>query len=126
MLAALMNGHHFLISAFWSAASAAGVCCSRVAITRPRSVRRWRTTVSARASTTATLSLAITPLGVPSGTHRPCQNEMYMPGAPISSVVGTSGPAGLGHDGKRLQLAAAHIGERLRRLGTHEVNLSAH
>ena len=33
-------------------------------------------------------------LGRASGHHRPCQNEMYMPGAAISSVVGTSGNAG--------------------------------
>ena len=33
MLAALMIGHHFSISAFWNAASASGVCCSRGGIT---------------------------------------------------------------------------------------------
>src|SRR5262245_32573041 len=36
----------------------------------------------------------MTSLGVPFCTQRPCQNEMYMPGVPISSVVGTSGKAG--------------------------------
>ena len=36
----------------------------------------------------------MTCLGVPFCTHRPCQNEMYIPGAPISSVVGTLGSAG--------------------------------
>jgi hypothetical protein len=59
MLADLMIGHHFSISAFWKAASAAGVCCSRGAITQAEVVRRLRTTVSPRASTTATLSLVI-------------------------------------------------------------------
>src|SRR5262249_45677196 len=70
------------------------VCCSRVAITWPRSVKCCRTAGSAKVSTTAPLSLMITSLGVPFVTHNPCQNEMYMPGAPISSVVGTSGKDG--------------------------------
>src|SRR5207244_4475618 len=37
MLAALMIGHHFSISALWKVASASGVCCSRAGISCPRS-----------------------------------------------------------------------------------------
>src|SRR5215469_1214462 len=38
--AALMIGHHLSISAFWKAASPCGVCCSRVATSRPSCAKR--------------------------------------------------------------------------------------
>ena len=52
-----------------------------------------RTVSSASAATTAALSLFTISCGVPVGTHKPCQNEMLMPGTPSSSLVGTSGAA---------------------------------
>jgi hypothetical protein len=58
MLAALMIGHHFSISALCNAPSASGVCCSRGKISCPRSARRARAVGSARPSTTAALSRA--------------------------------------------------------------------
>ncbi len=45
----------------------------------------------------ASLSLAMMSLGVPFGTQRPYQTEMYRPGAPASSTVGISG-----NDGSRV------------------------
>ena len=40
MLAALISGHHFSISALWWAASASAVCCSRGGISWPRPMSR--------------------------------------------------------------------------------------
>ena len=37
-----MIGHHFSISAFWKAASASGVCCSRGGISCPTAAKRVR------------------------------------------------------------------------------------
>ena len=62
-------------------------------ISRPWSTMRERTAGSARASTTAALSLAITLLGAPLGTHSPHHREMWNPGRPASSTVGISGAA---------------------------------
>jgi hypothetical protein len=56
MFAVLMIGHHFSISAFCKAASAAGVCCSLGGISNPCSAKRRRTAGSASASMTALLS----------------------------------------------------------------------
>src|SRR5262249_44817013 len=75
IFAALRIGHHFSISAFCCAASASGVCCSRGGISWPCSVNRCRTVASAKAACTAELSLVMTSLGTPLGTHSPCQNE---------------------------------------------------
>jgi hypothetical protein len=93
MLAALMNGHHFSISALWKAPNASGVCWSRGGISAPKSATRCRTAGSARASATAPLSLAMTGLGVALGTHIPNQKVTCIPGTPISSIVGISGAA---------------------------------
>src|SRR5450759_1521950 len=57
MLAALMIGHHFSISDFCRAPRASGVGWSRGGISYARSRIRWRTSASARISTTAALSL---------------------------------------------------------------------
>src|SRR5436190_7501574 len=64
MFAALIMGHHFSISAFWNAARASGVCWPRGNTSRPISASRARTVASAKASTTAALSLSMTFLGV--------------------------------------------------------------
>src|SRR5262245_65748982 len=93
MLAALISGHHFSISALWWAASACADCCSRGGISWPRPARRSRTTGSASASMAAVVSLPMASCGVPFGTHIPYQVEMYTPGAPASSTVGMSGAA---------------------------------
>src|SRR5205814_2294919 len=69
MLADLMIGHHFSISALWKAPSARGVCCSRATACWPRSASRARAVASASASTTAALSLLTTSVAVPLGTH---------------------------------------------------------
>jgi hypothetical protein len=53
-----MIGHHLSISALLKAASAACFCCSGGGFSLPRSVRRWRTAGSLKASTAAALSLA--------------------------------------------------------------------
>jgi hypothetical protein len=68
-------GHHFSISAFCKAPSAAGVCWSRGGMSCPRSARRWRTAGSASTSATAALSLAIASFGVPLGTQSAVQLE---------------------------------------------------
>jgi hypothetical protein len=49
----LITGHHFSASAFTSAPSTSGVCCSRGKISNPSPIRRERTAGSARASTAA-------------------------------------------------------------------------
>ena len=59
-----MIGHHFSISAFWSAASASGVCWARGNISSPWSVSFWRNVESINVLTTALLSLASTFFGV--------------------------------------------------------------
>src|SRR6516165_7870801 len=74
--AALMIGHHFSISAFWSARSASGVCWSRGKVSCARSANRARIIGSAKASVTAALSLAMIFLGVALGTQRPYHCEI--------------------------------------------------
>src|SRR5437660_4290246 len=74
ILAALIIGHHFSISALCRLASACGVCWSRGGISEPRSRSRDRTVASANVSTAAELSLSMMPPGVPLGAHRPNQN----------------------------------------------------
>ena len=59
-----MMGHQRSISAFWWAASASGVCCSRDGSSKPRLASRFCTLASARAPTTAALSLPMASLGV--------------------------------------------------------------
>src|SRR5262245_37714147 len=93
MLAALISGHHFSISALWWAASASADCCSGGGISWPSPARRSRTVGSASASMAAVVSLRMASCGVPLGTHSPYQVEMYTPGAPASSTVGMSGAA---------------------------------
>src|SRR5262249_13771387 len=93
MLAALMIGHHFSISALWKVASASGVCCSRGEISSPRSASRARTAGSAKASTIAAFSLPMTLLGVPLGAQYAYQCEMWSPASPASSTVGIPGAA---------------------------------
>src|SRR5262249_18342386 len=73
MLAALTIGHHRSISALWKAPNASGVCWSADGISWPCSAKRCRTVASARVSTTAALSLAMTSFGVAFGTHSACQ-----------------------------------------------------
>src|SRR6516162_8141873 len=75
MLAALMMGHHFSISAFCCAARASGVCLLLGQLSWPRSISRCCTAGSARVSTTAASSVAITSLRVPFGAHKPCQTD---------------------------------------------------
>ncbi len=58
MPAALMIGHHFSISAFCFAPSAAAVCCSRGKMSWPMSFSRCLTVASSSVSTIAALSLA--------------------------------------------------------------------
>src|SRR5262249_42949531 len=69
IFAALMMGHHFSISALWSAPSASGVCCSRGKISCPISASRARTVGSANASTAAALSLPMMSIGVRLGAQ---------------------------------------------------------
>src|ERR1700730_18033967 len=76
ILAALMIGHHFSISAFCKAPSASGVCWSGGGTSRPKSAMRVCTFGSAIAAIAASLSLAMMSFGVPFGTHRPYQTEM--------------------------------------------------
>src|SRR5215471_12823835 len=75
MLADLMIGHHFSISAFWKAPSAAGVCCSRGETSGPSSASRVRTAGVLSTSMTAALSLVTTSLGVSLGTQSPYQSD---------------------------------------------------
>ena len=75
MPAALTTGHHFSISAFWNAASAAGVCCSRGGTSVPCSASRARMAGVASVSTNTPLTLAMMSFGVPFGAHRPYQSE---------------------------------------------------
>src|SRR5262249_7367049 len=75
MFAALMIGHHFSLSALCCAASASGVCLSRGQISWPTSVNRWRTAGSAKLSTSAAWTFAMTALGVPFGAQTPCPSD---------------------------------------------------
>ena len=74
-------------------ASASGVCCSRGKISCPRSASRLRTAGSAKASTTAALSLAMTLFGVAFGAQMRVPGRDVEPGSPASSTVGISGAA---------------------------------
>src|SRR5262245_16351173 len=75
MPAALMMGHHFSMSAFCNAPRASGVCWSRDGISCSMLSNRRRTVGSARASTTAALSLWITSFGVLLGAKSPYQTD---------------------------------------------------
>ena len=66
----LMIGHHLSISAFWKVPSTSGDCCSRGGTSNPNLASCVRTAGSARASTMAALSLAMTSLGVALGAVR--------------------------------------------------------
>src|SRR5215470_5703126 len=95
MLAALIIGHQVSISRFCKSSSASGVCCSRGKTSCPISARRERIVGSAEAATIAALSLAITGDGVPLGAQMACQADIWNPGSPASSTVGTSGAAAM-------------------------------
>src|SRR6516164_2976207 len=73
--AALMIGHHFSISAFCTAASAAGVCSSRGKSSTPRSANRAPTSSAAKVSTVAAFSLSMIGLGVALGAKNANQAE---------------------------------------------------
>src|SRR5215218_3487422 len=75
MLAALMIGHHFSISDFWSAPSACGVCRSRDGISNARLASRSCTAGLAIASNTAALILATMSCGVPFGAQNPLHTD---------------------------------------------------
>ncbi len=69
----------------------------------------------------------MTSFGVPAGAHRPYQNVMCRPGAPASSVVGTSGAANqrvVVHHRKGLDLAAALERQRLSGLRAGQIDLA--
>jgi hypothetical protein len=85
-----VGGHHFSASAFTSAPSVSGVCCSRAKTSYPRSASRDRTAGSDSASTTAAFSFPMTSLGVPFGAKSPDQPEMESAGSPNSAKVGMS------------------------------------
>src|SRR6186713_2595163 len=72
----LIIGHHFAISAFCQAPSAAGVSLSAGGICKPRFSSCLRTAGSFRASTAAAFSFATTSFGVSLGTQRPDHSVM--------------------------------------------------
>src|SRR5215475_3385020 len=90
------------------------------------SVSRLLTVASESASTTAALSFMTIALGVPLGTHRPCQNEMLIPGKPSSSLVGISGAANqrVLANTVGLDLVTEHVGQRTCRLVEHQVDMA--
>ncbi|MHC2576394.1 hypothetical protein ACVI1J_001899 [Bradyrhizobium diazoefficiens] len=73
MSAAFTIGHHFSVSAFWKAASAAGDCWSRGGISCPNSPKRCLTEASASTATMAALSFVMMSFGVFFGAQMPCQ-----------------------------------------------------
>jgi hypothetical protein len=93
MPAALMIGHHFSVSALWKARSLSGVCSSRGTTWSPTFASRFCVAGSARASMIATFSLPMMSFGVPFGAQIALQTDVWNPGNPASSAVGTSGAA---------------------------------
>jgi len=92
MLAALMIGHHFLISAFCNARRASGVCCSRGSFPgqgrRARTHRRIGQGIDNRS-----IELGDDGYRRPLGRPKCLQQTYRTPGNPASSTVGISDAA---------------------------------
>jgi hypothetical protein len=73
MPAALMTGHHLLISALWNASSACGAICSREDVLRKIDELLLDPRIGERLA--AASSFAMTGCGVPLGAQSACQNE---------------------------------------------------
>ena len=91
MLAALMIGHHFSISALTSNPSDFGVCSEGGKISIPMLSSRRRTAASAKATIPAPLSFSMMFAGVPLGANMAHQGENVRAGNPTSAAVGISG-----------------------------------
>ena len=127
MPAALMIGHHFSISALWKAASASGVCCSRGGISWPRSASRCAHRRIGQGLHHRGVELGDDVLRRALGHPQPVPDRHVQArhaGLVDRRDVGRRRQPRLGRHRIGLDLAVAHLRQRVRRLVEHQVDLA--